>query len=288
MDTTKKNTIAALLYAGNTEAANAIARGEPLTHPNGLPKFRLTAAAHDVTAASLSRIFRHFSTESLDTGIAILTSDRGDRALYVDDRGRNVVDIKQNEALNGKLRQKLGALLTQLGHRGWIRTIGTYPEDAPSEDVWEKRGTNLQLRKQGDIVNERSYIVPSVTLDDAKKLAKALGKNASLNSKNVAEKVKRQGQLENDFRQDAIVWASNKAGAFLLFADGNVVKIGDRFSPNNAGEIFTQWRKRRFSFASTTLVKLEYEPTGPSDWRQWQRELHAQVLRSARTATTGS
>lgn len=241
------------------------------TLPNGLPTTPLVPEPHQVTAASISRIFRHFSTESIDIGIAILTSDRGDRALYIDDKGRSVIDMKKNEELNKSMRQKLNSLLKSFGHRGWIRVWGAYPEDAPSEEIYEKRGDQLTL-KVGKDVQEKSYLVPSVTLDGAKKLAAALGKNSKLNSKDVAVKVKNTKALESDFRQDAILWASNKAGAFLIFANGSVDKLGSKFEPNTLSRYFTQWHSKRFSFSSA-LRQLEYDPTNPSDYRQWRREL---------------
>jgi len=242
---------------------------------NGLPAVKLTPSPDQVTAASISRIFRHFSTQSIDIGIAILTSDRGDRALSLDQKGRAVLDVPLNERLNKAMRQRLTKTLGSLGHRGWIRVWGAYPEEAPSEPVFEKRGDKL-TPKVGKDVKEQSYLVPAVSLDEAKRLAKVLGKGARLNGQRVEQKVQDPQKLADDFRQDSILWANNRAGAFLIYHDGRIEKIGDKFEPNTLQRYFTQWRSRRFSFAA--LLGLEYDPDGPSDYRQWRRELVEQCL----------
>lgn len=209
-----------------------------------------TPGPQETTAASISRIFKHFSTDALGVGIAIVTSDRGDRSD----------DPQRNASLNKKARKRLEGLLKSKGLQGWIVTKGGFKE----------RG--------GDVVYEHSYVVPNVSLEMAVKLAKLLGKGAAINDDPPEKKATKKSSLETDFRQDAILWGSNKAGAYIISYNGRLEKIGTKFEPNTVSPYFTEWRNRRFAFSTAALHVLEYQPTSPSDYRQFRREVVAQCM----------
>lgn len=222
-----------------------------------------TPGPEEITAASLSRIFTHFSTDAIGVGIAILTADRGDRAISLDESGVEVKDDQRNAMFNKKARKRLEGYLKSKGFKGWIVTKGGFKETG------------------GDVVYENSYVVPGVSLEKAVQLAKVLGKGAKINGQPIEEKLKQQKSLENDFRQDAILWGSDKAGGLLIDFNGKIIqKLGKKFEPNTVQPYFTAWRKRRFAFGST-CVTLEYCPTSPSDYRQWRRELVTECMRLA-------
>lgn len=224
----------------------------------------------EITAASISRILKHFSTQAYDVGIAIVSADRGDRAFSIDEHGRMIVDTSRNSQLNNKMRKKLEALLKMQGHKGWIKTKGGFQETGMEEPAYE-----------------HSYVIPGVTNVKAKRLAGALGKGSSINSDRPDKRLVHTKLLEEAFRQDSILWGSNKAGVFLVDGTGHFEKIGSKFDPNSMEPYFTEWRKRRFAFASRhataavqcRLIRLEYIPTSPSDFRQFQRELTKAAMR---------
>lgn len=247
---TKREVIKTLLTARRIDLANATAHELTST-----PVARYTA--EEVTAASLSRIWRHFSTDDIETGIAIVSADRGDRVL--NEAGQ--VDLKANEKANAKMRDKLKSLIRSMG-KGFVTTKGGYQE------------TGVGL------VYEHSFVIPGVTRAEAVKLARTLGKGSELNDLPDQEKAKKGGSaLTDQFRQDSVLWGNNVAGAFLLFADGSAEKIGTEMKFQNVQDLFTEWRKRRVTFASV-CASIEYVPTSPSDWRQWKRALATHVARA--------
>ncbi len=227
----------------------------------------MEVATHDpdlVTAASLSRIWRHFTTDDVNVGIAIVSADRGDRAFKRDESGRLVLDEKENAKLNEKMRAKLRSVIKKFGSGGFIATKGGYKEE----------GVGL--------VYETSYVIPGVTREEAVKLARVLGEGSELNSiKNAEEKVKKGGSsLANDFRQDSILWGNNEAGAFLVWPNGKLEKIGSTMKMNNVQDLFTEWKSRRVTFACS-CESIEYIPNSPSDYREWRRELAESSVQTA-------
>ncbi len=203
-----------------------------------------------ITAASISRLMRHFEGEAVEVGIAILTADRGDRAD----------DPQTNAALNRKARKRLEGLLKRHGLRGWVNVKGGYVED----------------KDTGVAVYEHSYFVPHVSRDIALKLAKAVGEDAKLNDDPLAVKQDPSNRRtrEESFRQDAILWGNREHGAWLFFHNGGKDRIGSAFVPKQLDQYFTEWHGRRFAFASVETT-IEYLPRDPSDYRQWRRHLVA-------------
>lgn len=222
-----------------------------------------------VTAASISRILQHFSTQAYDTGIAIISADRGDRAFTIDANGKMIVDESLNNQFNNKARKKLEGLLRSAGHQGWIKTKGGFQETGMDKPAYEV-----------------SYVVPAVSNVEAKRLAKLVGKGSMINSQKPDKRLKHKKLLEDELRQDSILWGSNVAGVFFVNEGGGFKKIGNKFEPNSMEDYFTEWRKRRFAFtmgsvqASTRLLRLEYLPSSPSDLRQWHREVATACMQS--------
>jgi hypothetical protein len=251
--TTKREIIKTLIEARRIDLANATAeqlRSTPVA----------TYTAEEVTAASLSRIWQHFTTDDVDTGVVIVSADRGDR-VFREQGGKLVKDKAANEKANAKLREKLKQILRTVGKGGYIQTKGGYKEE----------GVGL--------VYEYSFVVPGVTRDEAVKLARRLGQGAEINGLPPEQKVKKSAtSLEQDFRQDSILWGNNEAGAWLLYADGTAEKVGTAMKANNVQNYFTEWRKRRVAFGSV-CASIEYIPDSPSDYRQWRRHLASHANR---------
>lgn len=253
----KREVIETLLRRGRVDLANVTAYSIDLAS--------VPAATDDpalVTAASIARIFQHFDQAALDTGILIVSADRGDRAMQPD----GTVDGRENEKLNKVMRQKLKALIKPLG--GYIETKGGYKETG------------------GGIVYEHSFVIPNVSLDRARALARQLGKGAELNGASPAAKLRHEASLHGDFRQDSVLWGNARQGVFLFEHDGGAIALGKRFNANNVQNFFTEWRGRRIGFSGdvAACVSIEYCPTGPSDWRQW-RSLVSRVHRDAAART---
>lgn len=243
---TKREVIQTLLTSRRIDLANAAAH-----ELKSAPVARYTP--EEVTAASLSRIWRHFSTDDVETGVAIVSADRGDRVL--NEAGQ--VDLAANQKANEKMRGKLTSLIRSMG-KGFIKTKGGYREE----------GVGL--------VYEHSFVIPGVTRAEAVKLARQLGRGAELNGLPAQQKAQKGGAaLADQFRQDSILWGNNEAGAFLIFPNGSADKIGTVMKMNNVQDLFTEWKRRRVTFAATacTCESIEYVPTSPSDWRQWRSEL---------------
>ena len=229
-------------------------------------KFELHADNNQVTAASISRIMRHFDTGSLTEGVAIVSADRTDRGLLPETDTEALTgpvaivnDHETNEAYNKAARKRLEGVLKGMG-KGFIKTKGGYQERGASSPSYEY-----------------SYVVPRVSEDEAKKLAKILGKGAAINDQPDVKKVDRLASLQKDFRQDSILWGNLSAGIFLFWYNGTKDKIGAKFEPSTLQQYFTEWRKRRFGFASACLV-IEYIPDSPSDYRQWRREVIQSII----------
>lgn len=251
----KQQIVKTLIQAGRTDLASATAQelaGMPVTRPT----------AEQVTAASLSRVLRHFQSTDPEVGVVIVSADRSDRGLVERD-GTVELDPKLNEKLNKGLRKKLEGMLRSLGTGGYIRTMGGYVE-------------------QGTLVHEMSFIVPGVKRTDAIAFAKRIGQDAKLNEiESDAEKLQRGGKkLQTSFRQDAIIWGNSTAGAWLINYDGQpFLKLGHITKMNQVQDLFTELkrRKRRRKGKAAeqgrqrvTFASLEYLPVSPSDWRQWQ------------------
>lgn len=222
--------------------------------------FTFEPSAEQVTAASMSRLYRHITPKGLETGVVIVSASRTDRALKMDPEGNVRVDQSENDKLNGQARKRLEAMLKQLFPRkGWIRVKGGYRE---TREGGEKVETT-----------EHSYLIPGVNQGDAKLLARKVCAGAEINGLPDHVKVKHMGSLQDDFRQDSILWGSGPAGAYLVDQAGKFQKVGDKFTLENIGPYFTKWRGYRFAFGSFELTRLEYCPTGPSDFLAWRQEI---------------
>lgn len=256
MDTKRKHAIVkTLIEAGRTDLATVAAHDLA-----SAPVTRFTD--QEVTAASLSRVLRHFQSNDPDVGVVIVSADRSDRGLVERD-GSVELDPVLNERANKERRKELESLLRGLGSGGYIRTMGGYVE-------------------QGTLVHEMSYVVPGVKRADAVRFARLVGKDARLNAiDSDADKLAQGGRkLQDSMRQDAIIWGNNLAGAWLFDHEGKPsFKLGAVTKTNQVKDLFTEMgrrkRRRRDPAAEQgrkrlTFATCQYLPVSPSDWRQWQ------------------